>query len=64
MSSEDHYIKNTENAIRTLKLGTKDKAEAMRVAGFNLNRLKEVNNGMYVDLLDKYKNALKTNYKK
>lgn len=59
MSSEEHYIKNTENAIRTLRLGTKDKSEAMKVVGFNLNKLKLVNEGMYLDLLDKYKDSLK-----
>lgn len=61
MSSEDHYIKNTENAIRTLKLGTKDKAEAMKTVGFNLNKLKLVNEGMYSELLQKYKVALQNN---
>lgn len=59
MSSEEHYIKNTENAIRTIRLGTKDKSEAMKVVGFNLNKLKLVNEGMYLDLLDKYKDSLK-----
>lgn len=61
MSSEDHYIKNTEDAIRTLRLGTKDRAEVMKRVGFNLNRLKQSNVGMYEDLLEKYKVALKTN---
>lgn len=61
MSSEDHYIKNTEDAIRTLRLGTKDRAETMKRVGFNLSRLKAVNPGMYEDLLEKYKNALKVN---
>lgn len=61
MSSEDHYIKNTEDAIRTLRLGTKDRAEVMKRVGFNLNRLKAVNPGMYDDLLEKYKRALKIN---
>lgn len=60
MSSEDHYIKNTEDAIRTLRLGTKDRAEVMKRVGFNLNRLKLVNEGMYLDLLEKYKNVLKS----
>ena len=58
MSSEDHYIKNTENAIRTLKLGTKEKSEVMKTIGFNLNKLKSVNEGMYQDLLQKYKMVL------
>lgn len=61
MSSEDHYIRNTEDAIRTLRLGTKDREEAMRKVGFNLNRLRATNVGMYDELLDKYKEALKVN---
>lgn len=61
MSSEDHYIKNTEDAIRTLRLGTKDRAEVMKRVGFNLNKLKVVNEGMYLDLLEKYKEVLKVN---
>lgn len=55
MSSEEQYIKNTDNEIRSLRLRTKDRSEAMRTAGFNLNRLKEVNEGLYIDLLEKYK---------
>lgn len=58
MSSEEAYIKNTENAIRTLRLGTKDKSEAMKAVGFNLNKLKSCNIGMYDELLGKYKIVL------
>lgn len=58
MSSEEVYIQNTENAIRSIKMGTKDRAEAMRTVGFNLNKLKVVNSGMYDDLLSKYKKVL------
>lgn len=58
MSSEDAYIRNTENAIRSIRLGSRDKVEAMKSAGFNLNRLKEVNPGMYDDLLQKYKQVI------
>lgn len=58
MSAEDHYIKNVENAIRALRFKTKEKSVAMQSVGFNLNKLKEVNGGMYLELLEKYKNAL------
>ena len=58
MSSEDQYIKNTENAIRKLKFGTTEKSEVMKTVGFNLSKLKSVNEGMYQDLLQKYKVAL------
>jgi len=59
MSCEEHYIENIENAIRSLRFGTKEKSEAMKSVGFNMNKLKSVNNGMYADLLEKYKQALK-----
>ena len=59
MSSEENYIANIENAIRSLRLGTKEKSEAMKAVGFNLNRLKSVNIGMYSDYLEKYKQVLK-----
>lgn len=59
MSGEEQYIKNVENAIRTLRLGTKEKQVAMKSAGFNLNKLKQVNEGLYLDYLEKYKQALK-----
>ena len=59
MSSEEHYIENVENAIRSLRLETKEKEVAMKAVGFNLNKLKSVNEGMYLDLLEKYKQALK-----
>ena len=58
MSLEEQYIKNTENAIRALRLGTKSREEAMRIAGFNLSRLKNVNIGLYEDLLKQYKKVI------
>lgn len=61
MSSEDHYIKNTEDAIRRIRLGMGDRGEAMRKVGFNLNRLRATNLGMYDELLERYKEALKVN---
>ena len=57
LSSEDLYIKNVKNAIRAIKLGTK-KPEDTNV-GFNLNKLKVVNEPMYDDLLNDYKATLK-----
>ena len=61
LSSEDLYIKNVKNAIRAIKLGTK-KPEDTNV-GFNLNKLKTVNEPMYDDLLNDYK-AVLIEYKK
>lgn len=55
-SLEDTYIENIENAIRAIRLGTKKPQDTS--AGFNLNRLKEVNPGMHEDLMKQYKAAL------
>jgi hypothetical protein len=56
MSSEEIYIKNIENGIRGLKMGTKTPSETN--VGINLNKLKLVNEGMYIDLLNRYKEAI------
>jgi len=61
MSSEELYIKNVRNAIRAIKFGTK-KPEDTGI-GFNLNKLKVANEGMYDDLLAEYKKVLEE-YKK
>ena len=55
-SLEDTYIENIENAIRAIRLGTKKPQDTN--AGFNLNRLKEVNPGMHEEIMNKYKAAL------
>jgi hypothetical protein len=61
LSSEELYIKNVRNSIRAIKLGTK-KPEDTNV-GFNLNKLKSANLGMYEELLAEYKKVLEE-YKK
>jgi len=61
MSTEDLCIKNIEAGIRALRLRTKTPKETN--VGFNLNKLKEVNIGMYEEYLAKYKVALEE-YKK
>ncbi len=53
MSGEQIYIKNIENAIRAIKLGSKSPSEVNVSA--NLTRLKSVNEGMALDLMQKYK---------
>jgi predicted Zn-ribbon and HTH transcriptional regulator len=60
-SSEDLYIKNVKNAIRSIRLGAKTPSETN--VGFNLNKLKLVNIGMYEDLMNDYK-AVLIEYKK
>lgn len=54
-TSEDLFIRNIENGIRGLKLGTKT-LETCNVAE-NLNRLRGVNAGLYTDYLNQYTHA-------
>lgn len=56
MKSEDLYIKNIENAIRSLKFTTKEPKDLN--VGFNLTKLKPLNEGMHDELMTKYKTAL------
>lgn len=49
---EEILIKNIENGIRGIKLGTKTPETAK--VGQSLNRLKGINEGMYQDYLKKY----------
>lgn len=53
---EEILIKNIENGIRGIRLGTKT-AENANV-GVNLNRLKTINEGMYQEWLKKYADCL------
>lgn len=56
MAVEELYIKNIENGIRAIRLGTKKPSETL--APVSLNRLKQINIGMYEDYLAKYKRIL------
>ena len=56
MTVEELYIKNIENGIRAIRLGTKKPSETL--APVSLNRLKQINIGMYEDCLAKYKRIL------
>jgi len=56
MSLEDTLIKNIENGIRGIRLGTKKPNEVK--VGYFLNRLSKVNEGMFDDYLDKYKKVI------
>ena len=57
MGADELYIKNIESGIRALRLRNKTASEAN--VGSNLNRLKILNEGMYLEYLEKYKKALK-----
>lgn len=56
MTMEEQLIKNVENGIRGIRLGTKTAATAN--VGPSLNRLKAINEGMYQELLKKYVDCL------
>lgn len=56
MKSEDLYIKNIENGIRAIRMGTKEPKDVN--VGLNLAKLKPLNEGMHDDLLKKYKNVM------
>ncbi len=61
MSIEETYVKHIECGIRAIKLRTKKPEEAN--VGKYLNKLKELNDGLYDDLLTNYKKIL-AEYKK
>ena len=61
MTTEETYVKHIECGIRAIKLGTKRPDEAN--VGKFLNKLREVNEGLYDDLMERYQNIL-DNYKK
>jgi hypothetical protein len=61
MTLEEIYVKHIECGIRAIKLGTK-KPEDANVGKF-LNKLRDVNDGLYDDLLERYRNVIE-NYKK
>lgn len=56
MTSEELYVKNIEAGIRAIRLRTKSPKEAG--VGYSLNKLKEVNVGLYEDYLGKYKKVV------
>lgn len=61
MSTEELYVKHIECGIRAIKLKTKKPEEAN--VGKYLNKLREVNEGLYDDLFERYKKILES-YKK
>ncbi len=61
MTIEETYVKHIECGIRAIKLGTKRPDEAN--VGKFLNKLREVNEGLYDDLMERYQNIL-DDYKK
>jgi hypothetical protein len=60
MTTEETYVKHIECGIRAIKLGTK-KPHETNVGKF-LNKLREVNDGLCDDLLERYKKVVE-NYK-
>lgn len=58
---EELYVKHIECGTRAIKLGTKEPKEAN--VGKYLNLLKPINDGLYEDLIEKYKKVIE-DYKK
>lgn len=58
MSVEDLLIKNIEGAIRGIRLGTKKPSDVGQEVSNSLSKLKSINDGMYDDLMKKYKNVV------
>ena len=56
MTTEEIYIKHIECGIRAIKLKTKNPQEAN--VGKFLNKLKEVNEGLYEDYIKKYQRVV------
>jgi hypothetical protein len=56
MKAEELYIKNIESGIRAIRMGSKEPNDTR--APVSLNKLKEVNVGLYEDYLAKYKRVL------
>ena len=61
MTQEEHYVKYIECGIRAIKLGTK-KPHETNVSKF-FEKLREVNDGLCDDLMERYKNVVE-DYKK
>lgn len=53
-SIEDICIRKIEGGIRSIKLGTRKPKDVDKDLEFCFNKLKELNEGMYTDLLSKF----------
>jgi hypothetical protein len=61
MTTEETYVKHIECGIRAIKLRTKNPQEAN--VGKYLNKLREVNDGLCDDLMERYQKVVE-NYKR
>lgn len=60
MTCEEIYINKIEGVIRGIRMGRK-KPEEVNIGNY-FEKLKLLNEGLYIDLMNKYKNVL-TNFK-
>jgi hypothetical protein len=56
-SCEEIYVSRIEAGIRSIRMGTKTPNEAQ--VGLWLGKLKPLNDGLYDDFMEKYKNIMK-----
>lgn len=61
-TAEELYIRNIENGIRAIRMGLKEPKDTL--APHSLNKLKQINVGLYEDYLEKYKNVIKEHQKR
>lgn len=62
MTQEEYYVKYIESGIRGIKLGTK-KPQETNVSKF-FEKLRDINIGLYDDLMEQYKVAVENHKKK
>ena len=61
-TAEEMYVRHIENGIRAIRMGTKEPKDTL--APVSLNKLKDINKGLYEDYLEKYKNVIKEHNKR
>lgn len=62
-TAEDLYVKNLDNGLRAMRLGTKKPIAELNMEG-NLSRLQKVNPMLFEDYFARYQRALKEYNKK
>lgn len=55
---EELLIKKLESLILSLKLGTKKPSDIGQEVASAMNKLKSINEGMAIDLMERYKKAV------
>jgi hypothetical protein len=59
LGCEELYIRNVENSIRGIRLGSKKPEDVAVTVSASFNKLKTVNIGMFEELMEKYDNVVR-----